>query len=495
MIPYILECVAFQLVFLLVYDLFLKQETFFQWNRVYLMGTYSVSLLLPWMKIEALRTTLPNQYALNPRFLLSLDEVILTTDASKNTFSSVSWQEGVFLLGIVISLLLFSLKIYQIITLKRNGSVHRFSEYTRVIVENSTIAFSFFKSIFLGDRVAKKDYENIIQHELVHIKQGHTWDLLFFELMRIIAWFNPLVYLYQNRTSELHEYIADAQVAKTNKKEQYQLLLSQVFQTQHISFINPFFKTSLIKKRIVMLQKTKSKKVSQLKYLVLIPMLLGMLVYSSCIADKEGNTVIPLNEQVKIIYEDGTKIFTLDINDLDFVTEEETKSQNDLLNKLSIAKETALIKMVDKEERSILIQVEEGTIVSMKVEKNIGDRVNFKMENTTPFSIVEQVPIFPGCEDAEDKRACFNEKMQLHISKNFNYPPDAQEKGIQGRVNALFLIATDGSIQDIKVRGVDKMLEDEVERIILRLPKMKPGESNGQKVGVPYSIPVTFKLQ
>jgi beta-lactamase regulating signal transducer with metallopeptidase domain len=78
--------------------------------------------------------------------------------------------------------------------------------------------------------------------------------------MRIVAWFNPLVYVYQNRISEVHEYIADAEVAKTHKKEQYQLLLTQVFKTQYISFINPFFKSSLIKKRIVMLQKSKSKK-------------------------------------------------------------------------------------------------------------------------------------------------------------------------------------------------------------------------------------------
>ena len=121
----------------------------------------------------------------------------------------------------------------------------------------------------------------------MHIKQGHTWDLLFFELMRIIGWFNPLVYVYQSRTAELHEFIADAHVGKDFKSEHYQQLLSQVFQTEHISFINQFFTQSLIKKRIVMLQKSKSKKVWQLKYLLLVPVVLGMLFYTSCELEKK----------------------------------------------------------------------------------------------------------------------------------------------------------------------------------------------------------------
>lgn len=495
MIQYVLECIAFQLVFLLVYDLFLKRETFFQWNRVYLMGTYSVSLLLPWIKIEAFRTTLPPQYNLNPKFLLQLDEVTLDQNTTGSALLNFSWQEGVFITGMLISVLFFGFKILQILKLKRKGTIYYFPEFTQVIVENSNIAFSFFKSIFLGDKVSKTDYKDIIQHELVHIKQGHSWDLLFFELMRIVGWFNPLVYLYQSRTSELHEFIADSQVCKTNKKEQYRLLLSQVFQSEYISFINPFFKSSLIKKRIVMLQKSKSKKIWKLKYLLLIPIILGMLAYSSCLTDKEGYAEVPLNEQFQVVYEEGNKIFTLIVNDLDAMTEEEEKNQSELLNQLSITKETAFIKMVDKKQRSAIIEVGEGSIVSVRVDKSNGDKTKSKIEYTNHFSDPDQFPIFPGCEDADDKRACFNEKMQTHIGEHFIYPREAQEEVIQGRVYSMFVIAPDGSIQDIKLSGEHKILVDEVERIIKHLPKMIPGEANGNKVSVPYSIPITFKLQ
>lgn len=108
---------------------------------------------------------------------------------------------------------------------------------------------------------------------------------------------------------------------------------------------------------------------------------------------------------------------------------------------------------------------------------------------------IEEVPVFPGCEDAKDKRACFNEMMQKHIRKNFRYPEMAQEMGLQGRVNTQFIINNDGSIGTIRKRGPHEVLEKEAERILLKLPKMTPGKQRGTAVKVPFSIPITFKLQ
>ncbi len=112
-----------------------------------------------------------------------------------------------------------------------------------------------------------------------------------------------------------------------------------------------------------------------------------------------------------------------------------------------------------------------------------------------PFAVIEDVPVFPGCEGAKDKRACFNEMMQKHIAKNFRYPEIAQEMGVQGRVNVMFVIQKDGSIGNVRMRGPDKNLEAEAERIISKLPAMTPGKQRGRAVRVPFSIPITFKLQ
>ncbi|MDA0950874.1 MAG: energy transducer TonB [Bacteroidetes bacterium] len=114
---------------------------------------------------------------------------------------------------------------------------------------------------------------------------------------------------------------------------------------------------------------------------------------------------------------------------------------------------------------------------------------------SVPFAVIEDVPIFPGCEGASDKKACFQEQMQKHIRKNFRYPEIAQEMGVQGRVNVMFVIQRDGSIGGIRMRGPDKNLEAEALRIIELLPDMTPGKQRGRAVKVPFSIPITFRLQ
>jgi len=202
MIQYILECMAFQLLFLIIYDLFLKRETFFQWNRVYLIGTFVLSLLLPWIKIEAFKTTVSSEYFIYPEYLWGTDMsggVIVAPGTSPSFYLSTT--EIIFYGGMLIAALLFAYKLFQIYRLKRQGEIRYFDNFTRVVIRNSNMAFSFFMSIFLGDQVLEKEHKSIIQHELVHIEQRHSWDLLFFELMRIVGWFNPLVYVYQNRVS------------------------------------------------------------------------------------------------------------------------------------------------------------------------------------------------------------------------------------------------------------------------------------------------------
>jgi protein TonB len=115
----------------------------------------------------------------------------------------------------------------------------------------------------------------------------------------------------------------------------------------------------------------------------------------------------------------------------------------------------------------------------------------------TDQEVIEDVPIYPGCERVakSKRRQCFQEQINKHIRKNFRYPEIAQEMGIQGRVYINFIISKDGSITNIRMRGPDKNLEKEAARIIGRLPKMTPGKQRGRPVRVPFSIPITFRLQ
>ena len=113
-----------------------------------------------------------------------------------------------------------------------------------------------------------------------------------------------------------------------------------------------------------------------------------------------------------------------------------------------------------------------------------------------PFAVIEDPPIFPGCEGIKKSalRKCFQDQINKHIRKNFRYPDIAQEMGIQGRVYVSFIINKDGSIGNIRVRGPAKILEKEAHRITAKLPKMSPGFQRGRPVRVPFSFPITFRL-
>ena len=154
-----------------------------------------------------------------------------------------------------------------------------------------------------------------------------------------------------------------------------------------------------------------------------------------------------------------------------------------------------IIEIVEDEE-----DVEETVIESTETnEEEIVEIVEVEEEELdidVPFAVIEDVPIFPGCERVKksERRNCFQEKMNKHIRKNFRYPEIAQEMGIQGRVYVNFIIAKDGKITNIRMRGPDKNLENEAQRIIAKLPSMTPGKQRGRPVRVPFSIPITFRL-
>ena len=119
-------------------------------------------------------------------------------------------------------------------------------------------------------------------------------------------------------------------------------------------------------------------------------------------------------------------------------------------------------------------------------------------DDPVPFPIIEDVPIYPGCEGVakEDRRKCFQQKIVKHVKDNFRYPAIAQDLGISGKVFMQFVIDKDGSIVDIVIaRSPDDNLGKEAMRIISKLPKMTPGKQRGRAVRVPFSIPITFRLQ
>jgi bla regulator protein BlaR1 len=267
---YSLQTISIQLVFLLVYQVLLKGETFFKWNRIYLIGSVLFSFLIPLFKFTI--QTEESQF-------VQLNEIILSNNlesginaVSQSAFLQESWFVVLYLIGIAISVFLLILKFLKIFKFIKISHKENFKGTIIYKLQNSNQAFTFLNYIFIGDK--NQDFELILKHELIHKNQVHSLDLLAIELFKIPFWFNPLLYVFQNKLAEIHEFEADATSVNYDKKKYYETIINQVFQVENIAFTNNFFNQSLIKKRIVMLQKSKSKKVGMLKYATVIPILL-----------------------------------------------------------------------------------------------------------------------------------------------------------------------------------------------------------------------------
>lgn len=288
MLQYIIQTILFQLIFLMAYDFFHKKDTFFTVNRVYLLVSSFLSLALPFIKVKSIQETIPDDYVVNlPTVFIGgaqpiKNTVVETTNTVAAAPVNINWWLVMYAVGIAVTLFLFIRKIFIIYSLNKKSTKGTFNTFPIRILPNSKDAFTFWNTIYIGSELSKNEKDQILIHEIVHLKQKHTLDLLWFEIIKIIFWFNPLLYIYHSRVITLHEYISDASAIKLlGKRQYYEQLLNANFETKNIKFANNFFNHTLLKKRIIMLQKTKSKSKAKFKYLAILPLLLVMLTFTA----------------------------------------------------------------------------------------------------------------------------------------------------------------------------------------------------------------------
>ncbi|WP_425659724.1 M56 family metallopeptidase [Tenacibaculum ascidiaceicola] len=508
MINYIIQVILFQVLFVAVYDFFLSKETFFTKNRWYLLSTAVLSFVLPLLKISTVQKAVPQEYyILLPEIVLSPQKVI----EKAAWYQSFNYLDVLFWIGCLLFFVVFLVKLERIVRLVLQYGVARKENYKLVLLPKKTKAFSFFNYIFLGNEIPSPKREKIIQHELVHSEQKHTLDLLFFEFLKIVMWFNPMVYVYQNRISLVHEYISDAVASKSDKKENYiNHLLADIFQVEHISFINQFYKHSLIKKRIIMITKTQSKKVKQLKYLLLIPLLGSMILYTACSSEEVKMNKVE-KQPVTVYKSEGGKIVKkpstgyqskyLDLflgkelpntkeYSIDELTEEEKGEYLALLNGFNKEGMPQLnIRVFEAENGRKMVAFD-------FVGKNENqEKTNYQDSESIPFSMLDKAPTFPGC--VEGDKVCFNRSLQKFVKENFD-PSIANGLGLgsgKKRLYIKFKIDKKGNVTDIMARAPHPTLKQHAEELAQKLPQMQSGEKDGKIVATGFVLPITFNVE
>ncbi|NRF40313.1 M56 family metallopeptidase [Pedobacter foliorum] len=279
---YLLEANLYLAAFYGFYRLFLHKETFYSLNRGYLIVTSIVAFIIPLLQVGYLNNLLNNQQ----------EARILSVQVAQVTETSKALTVTDLLIFCYLSIAAFftvkmAISIYKIILLSFNAKKQKAGKVTYVELNHSHAAFSFFNLLFLNPSVAEK--HTILKHEMVHIQQKHSLDIIFFEIVQIIAWFNPITYFIKKDIKLLHEYIADDITTDNDihKHDYAMFLIQNSFGIVPNQLANQIFNQSILKRRINMLNKERSAGRARLKLLFALPIAGGMLCASTMAFTKD----------------------------------------------------------------------------------------------------------------------------------------------------------------------------------------------------------------
>jgi TonB family protein len=589
-------------VFYLFYWLLMRKSTHFSLNRLTLATSLIASLVLPLIKIDLT----PDVVAANiPVMSMDLSTVVQIVSKPEPFWGLREIVLLIYFAGLAITLFrLIYQSIYIHVISKMSRTITK-GRHTIVLVEKDITPFAYFSKIFIpASKMEETSFESILAHEKSHLSQYHFIDLFLIEVVTIIQWFNPIVWLYERSLKEVHEYMADEEVLKQGvSKGNYQALLVNQALGGPVFTISHQFNQSLILKRIVMMTKMKSPQLAKIRVLLFIPLTAILLMAFSNpehivnpVVEKVGTltqqitgiNILPDNstslnisdsekgpilikgkvvdastskpiEGVSIIIQGTNTGTTTDKNGAFKIKSEssdlilmfshigfntsfnEFKSDNnnaiiqmvknvqeltevvvsypnenqsikptpyyvldgapsdeatvkallpDAIESVSVLKdESATIHYGEKGKNGVvLITTKKGNATedNSGKNKNIIIKQGVKIEISDKegvFTVVEQLPSFPGGE---------NERVKF-LSNNLKVPSEGLKEGLEGTVYVTFVVKEDGSIKDAKIlRGLGKTYDEEVLRVVNLMPAWLPGVQRGKAVAVQFNMPVKF---
>jgi TonB family protein len=603
---YLLRSAVWITGFALVYFLFLRNERFFLLNRIYLITGILASFVLPLVTV---------------RYVVEVPLVHAGATAGPATVSlhdEGAWQQmmtvvigAVWLAGVALFMLRYLAQVIPV--LRAAGKAERTPGYPVRVIRSSEFpgSFSLFTFAVVNPSVSETETREIMNHELVHIRQMHWVDLLLSSLLCAVQWFNPFAWLYSGFIRQNHEYLADEEaLQRTSDPAVYRaVLLNQIAGTPVIDLGN-FFSYSLNKKRFVMMKNKISSPYRKLRLFLILPVA-ALVLYAFAkpeyrivneVADNPVAAVVTseIEKSVKGVVRDengnplegavivikGTTIGTtsdaagrfvlndvpddalLVISYVGFTTQvysvkaggrnpvvsmQQSTVVTDTVNigpvppppppppppsgagtppppptakdKIrivdgTISGETNALIVIDGEivsskslsevdpEEIELINVLKGEVAVQKYGGKARDGVieittrstapdaarigeelivpgKHKKESVEVFLVVEEMPQFPGGEEA----------MISWIAQKIRYPEKAKHEGIRGVVAVTFVVSKTGKVGDVKaVRSVHPLLDAEAVRVIREMPDWEPGTQRGKAVDVKYTVPVKFDL-
>lgn len=509
----------------------LRWHTYFQFNRFYLLTATLLALGVPFV-------TLTETAPLPLHTPTAIVEPLPAASVSIAMPSPHIQPEDLLVWGYMAGILLMLGRlVWQLVKLMRliQSAEHIEAEgYTLVRMQNTALSsFSFLNYLVINPKdlssppkiASDRGESPVITHELVHIRQRHSWDLLWLELLHVFLWFNPVLFFYKRSLKEIHEFIADDLATHGDRLTYARALAGYALGVSPQVLTNNFFDISQLKTRIAMLTKTRSPRRVLGRYLFALP-LLGLMI--ALLAARQVVYEPTSKEEItvkgKVTAPDGTALPGVEVVTVNSEMQTNTNTNNKGDYQISANVGSSIIfsfpgfqSQVFKVEKNttllnVRLNIKSGTTVATvfadgtlpKIEEILDTNLLRKLEGTDPLPAVRVVGKghTPAQEmvfwEAEEPASFVGglEALGVYLDKNLKYPAAARRANVSGTVYVQFVVSADGDIREPKIhKGIGFGCDEEALRVVLNMPKWNPGRQNGKPVAVQFNLPIRFELE
>ena len=572
LLSYNLESAICLIVLTLFYYLFLRKETFFGANRSFILFSMGYALLIPFLNINygiqpentadsssLLNVAIANAETIKQNVATQLDPVVIHAKKPALNFNVFSVITGVYALGALAHLSLFGIRFTRLLNTIRKSNKKCEGKFYYVEMPNqSKQVYSFFNIIFIGSGLINtKDYKQIINHEKIHAGLYHSVDLILIELLIILQWFNPFIYLLRKMVVENHEYQTDSYVVRSsgNRERYLQLIFNRITNNQYFR-ITSSFSYSLSKKRLKMLtQERSSHHILKAKLVALVPVACLLFFLFACAQAPEKETITNY-EKEKINFEQigkekgavpqslinlyrskldekgeqiqyefysefkgnkypttelelkknttyGFHLYNIAEDNSDGILQEDSRNYIELKDKSgNVLLTTKKTHKHGKKEQHIYLDLQSMETnnykLSVKDSKYSTNKVVLVLSKATAVGN-KTTPNDKNVYLKADEMPVYNEQGDIsdfrnEIMQNLEYPEKAKKENSEGIVHVSFIVNKEGKITDKKIiKSASPSLDEAALAAFEGLKEWQPGKIDGKPVNIKYTIPVVFK--
>lgn len=518
-LDYLLKANLYGLLFVSCYWFFLRRHTFFNLNRFYLLASALLSLVLPFVSLPAQTVeTLPTDWPV-PVGVISLPVATVATAPAQISQATAApdWETiALFAYGFIAILLVLRLaiRVGRLLQLIQRSERQVHARYTLVeppkLADPSAEAptFSFFRYLVINP--ADQHNNLIIRHELVHIRQHHSADVLGLALLRALFWACPALWLIDKMLRQVHEFLADREASQPTEYARF--LLDYAFGIQPDALTNGFFNPSLLRQRIQMLYQTATPRWALGKYALVLPLLLSLLAMTTArreitaLVHQATEDTITVTGQITNAANGkplaGTVVLITG-------TRKGVQTTAKGFFTLTSVPKNATLSVSFVGFQTMTIPVDGRTAISASLALTDPNKLptmgataayravkpNPSMPVRTPPSVdtingevyraVEEAAVFPTGIPG----------LMHYVAHSLKYPAKAKAAGVEGKVLVRFVVLPTGAIGSATVeKGIGSGCDEEALRVVKHMPRWLPAKQDGQAVATQYVLPIQFSL-